>query len=116
MLTMATGSIIELATALLGGLVAAGATLLTLFWQMGESSADHGLSLGGNLGPGPSASEQRIDDLRDYLDSQFATVDQRFETMQAQLDRRFDAVEGRIDRVDEEMGILEARVDELNHD
>jgi hypothetical protein len=111
-------SVIALATALLGGLIAAGATLLALFWRMGQATADDGgmdeiLPSDGTFSP---FSGQRIDDLRDYLDSKFAIIDRRFETMQDQLDRRFDVVERRIDTVDEEVAKLESRVDELHED
>lgn len=113
---MALESVIAIATALLGGLIAAGATLLALFWRMGRATADDvdGI-IPGNGGFSPF-SGQRIDDLREYLDGKFAIIDQRFKTMQNQLDRRFDAVEGRIDTLDDEVGKLESRVDELHED
>jgi hypothetical protein len=114
---MALESVIALATALLGGLIAAGATLLALFWRMGRATAE---DRDGDGTVGNSAfsyfSGQRIDDLRDYLDSKFDTIDRRFESMQAQIDRRFDVVEGRINTVDEEVGKLESRVDHLPQD
>lgn len=81
---MALESVIAIATALLGGLIAAGATLLALFWRMGQATADDGEADGivtGNGGFRPF-SGQRIDDLREYLDGKFAIVDRRFETMQ----------------------------------
>lgn len=116
-MTVVLESVIALATALLGGLIAAGATLLALFWRMGrETAADGGVVGASGDSAGNSASGQRIDDLRGYLDSKFDTIDRRFKTMQAQLDRRFDVVEGRINTVDEEVGKLESRVDELNDD
>lgn len=110
-------SVIALATALLGGLIAAGATLLALFWRMGrETAANGGFDVTSGDNPGDPVTGQRIDDLRDYLDSRFDTIDRRFGAMQAQIDRRFDTVEGRIDTVDEEVGKLESRVNELNQD
>lgn len=115
---MALESVIAIATALLGGLIAAGATLLALFWRMGRATVDDGEFDGivpGNYGFSPF-SGQRIDDLREYLDGKFAIIDRRFKTMQNQLDRRFDAVEGRIDTLDEEVSKLESRVDELHED
>lgn len=104
-------SALALATAQLSGLIAAGATLLALFWRMGQETA---IGDGSGFEPGNPRPDQRVDDLRDYLDSKFGSVDQRFETMQHQLDRRFDTVEGRIDAFDEEFGKLESRVNELH--
>lgn len=116
---MALESVIALVTALLGGLMAAGATLLGLFWRMGRVTAGDGGSdrffVSGNSAFNPF-SNQRVDDLRDYLDGKFDVIDRRFNTRQDQLDRRFGTVEGRIDTLDEEVGKLESRVDELNED
>lgn len=111
-------SVIALATALLGGLIAAEVTLLALFWRMGRAAAGNGTGdeSGGGASPLTPFSEQRIDDLRDYLDSKFDNVDRRFEAMQDQLDRRFDSVEGRLDAVGEEVPNQESRVDDFHED
>lgn len=111
-------SVIAIATALLGGLIAAGATLLALFWRMGRATADVGgvSELVGEENVFNPYSVQRIDDLRDYLDGKFDIVDRRFETIQTQLDRRFDTVEGRISTLEEEVGRLESRVDQQHED
>lgn len=101
-------------TAVLTGLAMVGSAL-AFFYRMGlttgeaKGAADEG-------GGEPDAVNQWVDDLRDYLDTKFETIDTRFMTMQDQLDRRFTHVEGQIEGLDEDLERVEGRLNELHTD
>jgi len=55
-------------------------------------------------------TDERLDDLSDRMDRDFARVDARFDRFEGEVERRFDKVDARFDKLDDRLERFEARM------
>jgi len=56
-------------------------------------------------------TDERLDDLSDRMDRDFARVDARFDRFEAEVERRFDKLDDRFDKLEDSLGSRFERID-----